>query len=116
MVDYKFIYSAPTRPGRAVFTVTNAGKVDHHLTLIPLSDDLPPIDEQLHGTTRRSVNPEAQSPTLRPGESEAFAVDLVPGQRYALICFLRDRGDPVNHALKGMNAEFRDPRGPGPRN
>jgi len=107
MVDYRFIYKAPFSPGRAVFTVANAGRVNHRLTLIPLDEDVPPIDMQLHGTERRNVQPEVQTPVLRPGQSEVIAFDVIPGQRYALVCFLRDQGDPVGHALKGMNSEFR---------
>jgi hypothetical protein len=33
-------------------------------------------------------------------------VDLVPGQRYALVCFARDAEDQ-SHALLGMATEFR---------
>jgi len=90
-----------------VFLVTNGGKVVHSLTLIPIDDDVPPINEQLHGGDRRSATPEAQTRTMYPGRAEAIAIDVVPGQRYALLCFLHDPGDPVTHALKGMNSEFR---------
>lgn len=107
MVDYRFLYEPPRRPGRAVFSLTNAGKVNHRLTIIPIGDDVPPIDEQLHGSTRRGVDPEAQSSVLRPGEAETIAIDVLPGQRYAFVCFLVDPGDTIVNGLKGMNSEFR---------
>lgn len=107
MANDRFIYKPPTSTGRAVFSVTNADKVNHRLTLIPIDDDVPPIDEQLHSTSRRQAQPEAQSLILHPGQAEAFAIDVVPGQRYALVCFLHEPGDPVIYALKGMNSEFR---------
>jgi hypothetical protein len=37
-------------------------------------------------------------------------VDLVPGQRYALVCFVSGP-DGQAHAIKGMNAEFRAEEG-----
>lgn len=42
---------------------------------------------------------------LRPGETDAFAVDLVPG-RYGMVDFQRDRKG-VSNAVKGMYSEFR---------
>lgn len=115
MVDYRFVFDPPRAAGRAVFSLTNAGRLDHNLTFVPLTEDVPPILDQLRGSVRRPVDPEVQVPAVHPGGRTSFAVDLRPGQRYALICFLRDRDDPpnLNHALRGMAAEFRA-RGPLP--
>lgn len=117
MREYRFVYRPPARAGRVVFRARNAGTVRHQLQLLALDDDFPPIDKQLHGPDRRPVIPLAG--VLRePGKRGAFAVDLAPGRRYALVCFISDR-DGVVHALKGMNAEFRaaaqsaPPRPPG---
>ncbi len=106
MRDYRFAFNAPTAPGRAVFRVRNDGKKDHQLGIYPLPDDMPPIDAQLHGSERRTVTAVADLPIRHPGQSQTFALDLEPGQRYALLCFL-PTDDDSNHAYKGMNAEFR---------
>lgn len=105
MSEYSFTYSPPTDAGRVVFRARNAGTIEHEMGLYPLSEDFPPIDEQLHGSERRLLTPFARAGPLSPGEQDAVAVDLVPGRRYALICFVRDPGGTV-HALRGMNSEF----------
>lgn len=106
MVDYRFRYTAPRRGERVVFRFVNAGHVVHSVTLLLLPEDLPPINAQLHGTDRRFIQPVAQIPPLQPGARDAFAVDLQPGARYALICFER-AANGESHALMGMNSEFR---------
>lgn len=106
MRDYRFDYLAEIPAGRVVFRVTNAGTVAHELRLRPLPEDMPPIEEQLRGSQRRIISPFAGVPALNPGESASFAVDLVPGRRYALLCFLRD-DEGIVHATKGMASEFR---------
>jgi hypothetical protein len=103
---YRFVYQPVIPGGRVVWKVVNAGRLVHRLTLLPLSDDLPPIDEQLHGEERQALTPFAGVPDRLPGETGTFATDLLPGHRYALICFNQDP-DGVSHALKGMNSEFR---------
>lgn len=92
--------------GRVVFRVHNAGTVRHRVTLIPLPDDLPPLEEQLAGDERRSVSPLGATNTHPPGEGTAFAVDLEPSQRYGLVCFEKT-DDGTVHARTGENAEFR---------
>jgi hypothetical protein len=106
MREYRFDYSPPQGAGRVVFRAHNAGQEEHDLALIPLAEDIPPIDEQLRGQVRRVITPFARIPPRPPGGRGAFAVDLVPGQRYALVCFVAGP-DGQAHALKGMNAEFR---------
>lgn len=96
----------PVPAGRAVFRVHNAGTQRHRVTLIPLPEDLPPIEKQLAGDERRSVTPLAATNTRPPGEGTAFAADLEQGRRYAVVCFERD-DDGILHARQGMNAEFR---------
>lgn len=108
--EYRFSYRAPVAAGRVVFRFTNVGGRPHRPSLLPLSDDLPPIDEQLRGTRRRPITPFAGIPTRAPGQKGSFAVELVAGTRYALICFMED-GDGRSHAVKGMSAEFRVPKG-----
>lgn len=106
MQDYAFEFDAPQQAGRVVFELTNDGDELHDVNLLPLPEDTPPIDEQLHGDQRRQVRNFAEVQPLQPGETGTFAVDLEPGRRYALICFQTDDGDRP-HALQGMNAEFR---------
>jgi hypothetical protein len=106
MRDYAFDFDEPVAAGRAVFRFTNAGSVDHRASLVPLPDDLPPIDEQLRGDQRRTVPSLAGINDRPPGQTGTFAVDLVEGRRYALVSF--NRGDDGElYARKGMAAEFR---------
>lgn len=109
--EYRFHLDPDVPAGRVVFRIRNAGKVAHRPALLPLEEDLPPLDEQLRGPVRLAVSPFAGVRTRAPGARGAFAVDLVPGTRYGLICFIRDP-DGSSHALKGMSFEFRAPRPP----
>lgn len=96
----------PTVPaGRVVFDIANKGTLPHRLILVPLADDFPPIREQLHGSERRVISPQAGIADRLPGGNASFAVDLLPG-RYALICYVVGP-DGLPHALKGMASEFR---------
>lgn len=105
--DYRFDYdSSSIAGGRVLFRVTNAGTVAHSLTMLPLAEDIPPIDQQLRGSERRAIAPFAGVRARKPGMSTSFAVDLKPGRRYALVCFVTDKDGP-NHALRGMSSEFR---------
>ncbi len=110
MDEYRFDFSTPIPAGRVVFLVRNRGELPHRLTLVPLAEDLPPLGEQLRGTTRQYIAPFAgiseRAPVSQPGDSGMFAVDLVAGRRYGVICFVEDP-DGQSHALKGMYAEFR---------
>lgn len=104
--EYAIGHSPHVPSGRVMFAVRNSGRVPHRPSLVPLSDDVPPIDEQLRGAERRAVSPFAGVTTLAPGERGVFAVDLEPGRRYAFICFAADE-DGRPHAVKGMSSEFR---------
>lgn len=117
MREFGFDYTAPTRPGRTVFRVHNIGREGHRFGVFPLPEDMPPIDAQLHGDRRRTINAVADVPqnrvTLAPGGRLTVAVDLVPGRRYAFLD-LNDGPDGKNYALAGMNSEFRTPGGTAP--
>jgi hypothetical protein len=113
MHEYAFDYQAPVVPGRVVFRVVNTGKETHNLIMVPIPDDFPPIDEQLHGDVRRPIYPVAQIFAHKPGTSGTFAVDLVPHQRYAFMCAIAGT-DGQPHFLKGMNSEFRAGDAPAP--
>lgn len=106
VTDERIAFDRPVPAGRVVFEVVNAGRAEHRLALLPLPEDVPPIDEQLRGQTRLAVPPYAGVPDRRPGQRGVFAADLVPGVRYALIDFSEGPGGRP-HALQGLNAEFR---------
>lgn len=106
MLDHSFRYPPDVRSGRVLFRITNAGTVPHSLSLLPLPEDLPPIDQQLRGTERRAIPTVAAIHAKPPGGRTTLAADLTSGGRYALICFLDDPAG-VSHALQGMNSEFR---------
>lgn len=106
MTEYSFRYPPAVPAGRVLFRVRNAGREAHSLSLLPLTDDVPPIDQQLRGSRRLGIVPFAGVGTRRPGDRTTFAADLAPGLRYAIVCFLvGDDGQP--HALRGMASEFR---------
>lgn len=112
--EYQFQYTGLIPAGRVVFQVRNEGSLWHELALLPLSDQLPPIDAQLRGSERQAIRPFAGAAPQPPGATGAFAVNLDPGRRYAFVCFVRDP-DNATHAVKGMSLEFRTPPDGTPR-
>ena len=114
MKEYVFEHPTPVPSGRVVFRFENEGRLVHQPDLVLLSENIPPIQEQLRGDERAAVGQFAGIPPRNPGESGSYAVDLVPGQRYAMICFARDPDDDESHALQGMATEFRAGGGPAP--
>ena len=113
MREYRFDFNAAAiHRGRVIFKVVNDGKLVHRLVLIPLPEDFPPIEQQLHGSVRQVVQEAVAIRNLEPpakgqqhGMSESFAFDLRPG-RYAFVSLYIDP-DGVSQALKGMANEFR---------
>lgn len=106
LADYRFDYEPAIAAGPVLFRVTNTGSVAHSLTMLPLAEDIPPIDQQLRGSERRAITPFAGMGPHKPGSSTSFAVQLEPGLRYALVCFVVDDQDNP-HFLRGMSSEFR---------
>ncbi len=110
MLDHRFEIGTPVPAGRVVFRFDNGGQTAHNVIMIPLAEDVPPIEVQLRGSERRLVEPFAGVYDRAPGETGSFAVDLVAGQRYAMVCSLpAEDGQP--HWMKGMAIEFRTPAG-----
>lgn len=105
MLDHRFQYDLPIPAGRVVFRARNAGGSPHHITMIPLPEDVASIDTQLRSSDRKFVKPFAGFYDRIPGDTGTFAVDLAPGQRYALICSVLDeKGEP--HWRHGMASQF----------
>lgn len=106
LTEYAFTYDPKITAGRVLFRVRNTGTVVHSLNMLPLTEDIPPIGEQIRGDRRLAVRPFAGFEALQPGADTSFAVDLAPGTRYAFLCFKAD-SQGVSHLLRGMNSEFR---------
>lgn len=106
LVDHDVGYQRPVPAGRVVFEIHNAGDQVHRLALIPLPDDLPPIEEVLADERRWQVQLAARVPNLAPGETGMFAVDLAEGQRYALMDFSKTP-EGTTHGRLGVADEFR---------
>lgn len=106
MTEYRFERPSVIPAGRVIFRVHNAGKIQHVLQLAPLPEDFPDVAMQASGKLPpRHTEELGGIPALLPGETDQFAVDLVPG-RYTLLDLMLDR-DGQTHAQKGMTSEFR---------
>lgn len=103
MLEYRFDAPAELPAGRAVFTVPNAGRIEHQMQVLALPESFPAtFEEQFRSENRVAVMPIMNLPRQGPGSTAVFALDLAPG-RYGLICFLDDP-DGTSHAGKGMTA------------
>lgn len=109
MTEFGYKIDRPVPPGRVIFRMVNAGHLVHEPNLFPLTDEVPPIDQQVRGDNRIVLAPFAGVPARQPGQVGAFAVDLEAGQRYAFVCFARTP-DGQSHAKLGMAIEFRPPK------
>lgn len=105
MKEYRVLLNPPTEPGRVVLRIRNTGRLRHDLVLVSLDEDVPPLREQLGGSTRRQANVVADIPPQPAAGRTALAVDLPPG-RYGIVCFVLDP-DGQQHSRKGMATEFR---------
>lgn len=73
---------------------------------MPLGDDVPPVAEQIRSGNPRIVTPLARVPPRQPDQTGSFGADLAAGQRYGLVCYVRNP-DGQTHAALGMTSEFR---------
>jgi hypothetical protein len=106
MTEYNFTYDHAVPSGHVVFRLVNKGHLVHQPLLFPLTKDIPPIQQQVRGTKRLAVTPFAGVGSVAPGGVGAFAVDLLPGQRYGFVDFARTP-DGRSDASLGMATEFR---------
>jgi hypothetical protein len=104
-------HTGPIPAGRVVFRVANRGDNPHRLSVWPLGDDEAPIGEQLTNDQREIRAPFAGIAPLEPGETTAFAVNLEPDGRYALVDTENDPdgAEGRSYAQQGSHAEFRTP-------
>lgn len=105
MTEYQFEYSTVVPSGRVLFRVTNTGNELHNLVMVPLADDDPPINAMLADEVRQVLTPFAGIRDQLPGAEATFAVDLVEGRRYAMLCVLADAQER-SHAVLGQASEF----------
>ncbi len=106
MTEFGYKLDRPVPPGYVIFRMVNAGQQTHEPNLIPLSEDVPPIDQQVRGDTRIAVSPSGGVVGRKPDQVGSFAANLESGQRYAFVCFARTP-DGQSHAKLGMAIEFR---------
>lgn len=111
LTEYRFELEPSLPVGRVVFRFINRGSEAHWPSLFRLDDDFPSIQEEVLNTVPRFLPHYAEVPPRPPGSTGTFAVDLVPGQRYALVCFMTT-ADGTGHANKGMTWEARARGGP----
>lgn len=104
--EYSFELPDVLPAGRVVFRTLNAGTERHDPSIVLLDDDVPPIDVYLRQPGRRPIRAFAGVNPREPGDTGTFAVDLVPGRRYAFVCFIQPPGEE-RHAEKGMAREAR---------
>lgn len=105
--EYRFnVRPSGLPPGRVIFRFANRGRESHRPVLLRLDEGFPPIQEEVRNATQRFLLPFARIDTRPPRSTGTFAVELVQGQRYALVCFVR-AADGQGHAYKGMTWEAR---------
>jgi len=109
-VEYGFAGIDATLPaGETEFTFTNNGEEPHEMTLIPLTDDAPPLEELIEGSEKEASKYFAGKPEhtdAKPGEEgKSITVDLQPGV-YAYVCFVQTKQSEKPHAFLGMRGTF----------
>jgi uncharacterized cupredoxin-like copper-binding protein len=106
--DYSFTTLQALTAGRRVIEVRNYGRQSHEIELVRLAPG-----KSAHDVLQWIEKPEGAAPglplggvsPLASGGRSQFTVDLEVG-RYALICFLPDRGDGKPHFMHGMMQEI----------
>lgn len=107
--DYAFEAPDTLPPGPTVFVLDNRGVVQHEVGMgllkegVTIEDALAAQqagDDPLEATLGFVyADPEERSPGR-------LFVDLQPGRRYGLVCFLQDRPDAPPHTELGMHHDF----------
>ncbi len=112
--DYSFRTSG-LKAGSIAVDFRNTGREPHHVFLAPMRTgaSLAEVTRFFNATTSVGVPPVLDSGTretvvLEGGERQVTELDLSSG-RYAMLCFVRDRGGGPPHTKLGMVAELRVP-------
>ena len=108
--DYAFTAPASVPAGRTTFRFTNNGKVRHELNISRLKPGV--SMDQLLAAVRadQAVRSLIDGPVgvlfAQPGETSnsSLSVDLLKGQKYAVICIFRDSAGAKHHYDLGMQS------------
>lgn len=107
--DYAFEMADTLPPGPTVFVLENRGAVRHEMGMGLLKEGLTmeeafAAEESGEDALEASVGflyADAEEQSLR-----RLLVDLQPGRRYGLVCFLRDHPDAPQHTDLGIHHSF----------
>ena len=104
-VDFAFKVPASVPAGETEITLENAGKEEHELQLVPLSDDAPDVEKLLDMPQKEAEKFFAGKPIsikpIAPGATETLNADLQPGT-YGMVCFVVSKKEKKPHAFLGM--------------
>ena len=97
--------------GETTFNFVNDGKQPHEFVMFKLAEDAPALDELIQLPEKKAEGFFEGPPSTafaKPGKSQegAFTTELVPGGRYAYVCFVQDKKTKKPHAFLGMVGEF----------
>ena len=111
--DYAFVDVPQTiAAGPTLFSFVNRGTVRHEMSMVLLKPGVTMQQVMQRGPAASTSKVMAESLTglliARPGESSGgqLYVELKSGQRYLVICNLRDQPDAKAHAELGMVTSF----------
>ena len=111
--DYAFVdFPASIAAGKTLFSFDNRGKVRHELSMVLLQPGVT-VQQVLEkgpgaATSRAMAQRLIGILIARPGEASGgqLHVELVSGQRYLVVCTLKDAPDARPHAELGMVTSF----------
>jgi hypothetical protein len=111
--DYAFVQLPATiAAGPTLFSFENRGSVRHELSIVQLKPGVTVRQVLERGPGAASSRAMAEKLigilVVRPGESSGgqLLVDLQSGQRYLVVCTLKDTPDAQPHAQLGMIGSF----------
>jgi hypothetical protein len=112
-VDYAFKFS-DLEAGHAAVEFANSGKEPHHAYFALLRDGrtvaeaLAFFEGKLSGPPPIDTEQNRETTVLEGGQRQVTRLELQSG-RYAVLCFVSDRGGGPPHTEKGMLAEVKVP-------
>jgi hypothetical protein len=112
-VDYRFKFSG-LKAGRTAVEFANNGKEPHHAYFAlmregrTVAEVLAFFKGKLTGPPPIDTERNQETTVLEGGQRQATQLDLQSG-RYAVLCFVSDRGGGPPHTEKGMVAEVKVP-------